>query len=70
MDDADRSEKRREAEINNLIINRVTYEGESAEHCEDCQDPIPEQRRELIPGVVLCVPCAEAQETQQLNYRN
>ncbi|MCB1883630.1 MAG: DksA/TraR family C4-type zinc finger protein [Geminicoccaceae bacterium] len=35
--------------------------GESLEHCESCEAPIPEGRRRAIPGVRLCVDCqAEA----------
>lgn len=35
----------------------------SATHCDECGDPIPERRREAIPGVRLCVGCqAEADE--------
>ncbi len=31
--------------------------GESATHCEECGDPIPEARRNAIPGVRYCVEC-------------
>ena len=31
--------------------------GESAEHCDDCGEPIPPRRREAIPGVRTCVAC-------------
>lgn len=31
--------------------------GESRMHCKDCGDAIPEQRRQAIPGVSLCVGC-------------
>ena len=35
--------------------------GESLEHCESCEAPIPEGRQKAIPGVRLCVDCqAEA----------
>ncbi|MGL4275677.1 MAG: TraR/DksA family transcriptional regulator, partial [Morganella morganii] len=33
--------------------------------CEECGDPIPQARREAIPGVQLCVNCqAEADKKQ------
>jgi len=32
--------------------------GESLTHCADCEEPIPEARRQAIPGVKLCVECA------------
>ncbi|WP_366523834.1 DksA/TraR family C4-type zinc finger protein [uncultured Algimonas sp.] len=31
--------------------------GESARLCVECADPIPEARREALPGVKTCVPC-------------
>ena len=31
--------------------------GESLAHCEECDQPIPEARREAVPGVRLCVAC-------------
>ncbi|MES1924250.1 DksA/TraR family C4-type zinc finger protein [Salinisphaera sp. T31B1] len=35
--------------------------GESLTHCAECDEPIPEARREAIQGVRLCVNCqAEA----------
>ncbi len=32
-------------------------QGESLTHCDECNKPIPEARREAVPGVRLCVPC-------------
>ncbi|MBF9032394.1 DksA/TraR family C4-type zinc finger protein [Rhodobacterales bacterium HKCCE3408] len=32
--------------------------GESLTHCADCEEPIPEARRQAIPGVKLCIDCA------------
>lgn len=34
-------------------------EGESLTHCEECDAPIPEGRRKVMPGVRLCVKCQE-----------
>jgi phage/conjugal plasmid C-4 type zinc finger TraR family protein len=34
-------------------------QGPGLEHCEECDAPIPEARREAIPGVRLCLPCQE-----------
>ena len=31
--------------------------GESASHCEECGEPIPERRRQALPGVRTCVAC-------------
>ena len=33
--------------------------GESLTHCADCDEPIPEARRQAIPGVKLCVDCQQ-----------
>ena len=32
--------------------------GESLTHCAECDEEIPQKRREAIPGVKLCVDCA------------
>ncbi|EAP5220549.1 TPA: TraR/DksA C4-type zinc finger protein [Salmonella enterica subsp. enterica serovar 6,7:y:-] len=34
----------------------------SRKHCRDCGDEIPDERRESIPGVSLCVGCQEWRE--------
>ncbi len=39
--------------------------GESATHCEDCGDAIPERRRQAVPGVRRCVRCQEEDDRQQ-----
>jgi phage/conjugal plasmid C-4 type zinc finger TraR family protein len=31
--------------------------GPSLEQCEECGEPIPQARREAVPGVRLCVAC-------------
>ena len=36
--------------------------GESLTHCAECDEPIPEKRREAIPGVKLCVECASERD--------
>ncbi len=33
--------------------------GESLIHCADCEEPIPEARRQAIPGVKLCIDCQQ-----------
>lgn len=39
--------------------------GESLTHCQECEEPIPEARRQAIPGVRLCVGCqAEIEKNQ------
>ncbi len=39
--------------------------GESLSHCEECDKPIPEARREIIPGVRVCVVCQAERDTKQ-----
>ena len=39
--------------------------GESLTHCEECAKPIPEPRREAIPGVRLCVACQAEHDAKQ-----
>ena len=40
-------------------------QGPSLTHCEDCGKPIPEARREAVPGVRLCVACQEAEDQRE-----
>ncbi|MFC4526987.1 DksA/TraR family C4-type zinc finger protein [Dyella halodurans] len=39
--------------------------GPSLSRCEDCDAPIPEARREAVPGVRLCISCQEAHDREQ-----
>ena len=46
-------------------------QGPGLTHCEECDAPIPEARREAVPGVRLCVACQEqedAREAQDSGY--
>ena len=40
-----------------LRARALTPQGESAEECDDCGEPIPKKRREALPGVRTCVAC-------------
>ncbi|PWC22197.1 DksA/TraR family C4-type zinc finger protein [Brenneria roseae subsp. roseae] len=45
--------------------------GESALHCEECGTPIPEARRNALPGVRYCIQCQEQfdkKQTQNSGY--
>ena len=42
--------------------------GESLQHCEECDAPIPEARRQAIPGVRLCVACQAEHDKQQNTF--
>ena len=36
--------------------------GESLDECEECGAPIPQARREAIPGVRLCIHCQQEKD--------
>ncbi len=36
--------------------------GESLTHCAECEEPIPEARRQAIPGVKLCIECMQERD--------
>lgn len=42
-------------------------QGPSAECCQNCDEPIPEGRRQAIIGVQLCIAC-QTLEDQQNSY--
>ncbi len=42
--------------------------GESLSHCEECEAPIPEARRQAVPGVRLCVQCQAAHDQEQAAF--
>ncbi len=39
--------------------------GASLRTCEACEVPIPEARRQAVPGVRLCVACQDAHDREQ-----
>jgi phage/conjugal plasmid C-4 type zinc finger TraR family protein len=47
--------------------------GEGTTHCEDCGEPIPERRRQALPGVRTCVACQQERDRDvrhsQINRR-
>ena len=42
--------------------------GESLKECDACGDPIPEARRNAMPGVRLCVTCQAEADKKQSNF--
>lgn len=40
-------------------------QGPGLTHCEECDAPIPEARREAVPGVRLCVACQEEKDAEE-----
>ncbi len=43
-------------------------QGESLKHCAECDQPIPEARREAVPGVRLCLQCQTATDAEQASF--
>jgi phage/conjugal plasmid C-4 type zinc finger TraR family protein len=43
-------------------------QGPSATHCQDCGAPIPEPRREALPGVRLCIACQEKADKEARHF--
>ena len=39
--------------------SRPAPQGESLSHCAECEEEIPRARRAAIPGVKLCIDCAQ-----------
>lgn len=54
-----------EAERQRAIARRVQYRGVSAHECEECGEPIPQGRREALPGVQKCVECQGLTEVRR-----
>jgi len=40
------------------------HRGASLTHCEECGDAIPEARRQVVPGVRLCIRCQSEQDAE------
>ncbi|WP_308918072.1 DksA/TraR family C4-type zinc finger protein [Jannaschia sp. LMIT008] len=38
--------------------------GESLTHCAECDEPIPEARRQALPGVKLCIDCVSERDAK------
>ena len=36
--------------------------------CEECEAPIPQARREAVPGVRLCVNCQQEADAETVNH--
>ena len=42
--------------------------GESLTHCEECDEPIPQARREAVKGVRLCITCQSKLDKQRTTF--
>lgn len=43
-------------------------QGDSLHACEECAQPIPEARRQALPGVRLCVACQREHDKEQAKF--
>ena len=50
-----------EDELNWMKVQKRAR-GESRTHCAECEEPIPEKRREAVPGVTLCIDCQQERD--------
>mgnify|MGYP001061014381 FL=1 len=41
--------------------------GESLTHCAECEEEIPQARRDAGPGVKLCIDCQTGRDARPLN---
>jgi phage/conjugal plasmid C-4 type zinc finger TraR family protein len=62
MDDIDIAQRRQAEQITYALAAIKRPAGESATHCAECDDPIPEARRKAVPGCRLCIACQRAAE--------
>ena len=49
------------------IAKRIKYIGISKKDCAECESEIPVKRQQAVPGVCLCIACAEVAEAKQRN---
>jgi phage/conjugal plasmid C-4 type zinc finger TraR family protein len=40
--------------------------GAGATHCDECGEPIPETRRQALPGVRTCVACQSVRDARRV----
>lgn len=50
-------------ELNRIKAQRAPV-GDSLTHCAECGEPIPEGRRQAVPGVKLCIDCQNDRTAQ------
>ncbi|EPK9098881.1 TraR/DksA C4-type zinc finger protein [Klebsiella pneumoniae] len=48
---------------------RINHHAVSATHCRDCEEEIPERRRELVAGCQRCADCQEELEERGKHQR-
>ena len=48
--------------IGGVALVQARLQGQGAEFCADCDEPIPAARREAYPSAVCCVECQSLRE--------
>ena len=63
-DDIDQSQETYERSLNTALAERLNQPsaGASQTHCFNCEEEIPQARREALPGCTRCRPCQESFE--------
>jgi len=62
-DEVDITQERMEKELETLLSAREhASTGQSYLYCIDCEEPIPEARRQAIKGCQRCIQCQTKQE--------
>lgn len=60
------AEREREFALAKIRSKQTAF---SLTHCEDCDDPIPQQRRESVQGCTRCVDCQHIFEQREKAFR-
>ncbi len=64
-DVTDRASGLEEADrIGGVALVRERLQGQGAEFCIDCDEPIPDARRKAYPSAVCCVECQSIREAR------
>ncbi|EME6251022.1 TraR/DksA C4-type zinc finger protein [Salmonella enterica subsp. enterica serovar Muenchen] len=66
-DEIDRAQENYEGYLESLI-EKKRYRASSSEslyYCRLCGEPIPEERRKILPGVEICIYCQSEKERRQ-----
>ncbi|MDB6089865.1 MAG: putative Zinc-finger containing protein [Gammaproteobacteria bacterium] len=49
------------------VQNRLP-QGPGLTHCAECGNPIPDARRNAVPGVRLCLSCQQAHDREEAQF--
>ena len=47
---------------NAIQAHRLDHSAVSATHCEECDEPLSDERRKAYPGCTMCVACLQIVE--------